>query len=338
MSADRLGMPRPYYDSPKHAYWRQAMGRATGEGINCNLYSAESVLSNYPLLLIHPYSEESMPYSAEISRVNPTCFVFLIDQSASMADPWGGDDQRTKADGLAVIINRTLQNLVIECSKGDEVRNYFDIAVIGYGARVGPAFTGDLAGQEIARISDVAEHPARVEERTRKMDDGLGGVIEQTVKFPVWFDPITENGTPMCEALRQAETLTRGWVDSHPDAFPPVVINITDGEATDGDPTLPAETLRGIATADGNILLLNVHVSSHKGQDAFYFPESESALPDQYARQLFAMSSALPASMQARARELGYPAGEMSRGFFYQADPVGVIEFLQIGTRPSNLR
>lgn len=279
-----------------------------------------------------------MPYTAEISRVNPTCFVFLIDQSASMSDPWGGDESRSKADGLAVIINRTLQNLVIECSKGDEVRNYFDVAVIGYGERVGPAFTGALAGRDIVSISEVANNPARVEERTRKLDDGVGGLIEQTVKFPVWFDPITDNGTPMCEALHQAEALVRGWVANHPDAFPPIVINITDGEATDGDPTLPAEALRNVATADGNALLLNVHVSSTKGKQAVRFPGADADLPDQYARQLFAMSTPLPPVMQARARELGYPIGEESRGFFYQADPVGVIEFMQIGTRPSNLR
>ncbi len=279
-----------------------------------------------------------MSYTAEISRSNPTCFIFLIDQSASMSDPWGGDETRSKADGLAVIINRTLQNLVIECSKGDEVRNYFEAAVIGYGERVGPAFTGALSGREIVSISEVANNPARVEERTRKLDDGVGGLIEQTVKFPVWFDPITDNGTPMCEALRQAETLVRGWVANHPDAFPPIVINITDGEATDGDPTLPAETLRNLATADGNVLLLNVHVSSTKGKQAVRFPSLDADLPDQYARQLFAMSTPLPPVMQARARELGYPIGEESRGFFYQADPVGVIEFMQIGTRPSNLR
>jgi hypothetical protein len=27
-----------------------------------------------------------MPYNAELSRTNPTCFIFLIDQSSSMAE------------------------------------------------------------------------------------------------------------------------------------------------------------------------------------------------------------------------------------------------------------
>ena len=32
-----------------------------------------------------------MPYSAEISRANPTCFLFLIDRSKSMAGPISGE-------------------------------------------------------------------------------------------------------------------------------------------------------------------------------------------------------------------------------------------------------
>jgi hypothetical protein len=31
-----------------------------------------------------------MPYTAEISRTNPPCFVFLTDQPGSMVKPYGG--------------------------------------------------------------------------------------------------------------------------------------------------------------------------------------------------------------------------------------------------------
>ena len=31
-----------------------------------------------------------MPYSADISRTNPGCFVFLVDQSGSMSEALGG--------------------------------------------------------------------------------------------------------------------------------------------------------------------------------------------------------------------------------------------------------
>lgn len=49
-----------------------------------------------------------MPYTAEINRTNPTCFVFLVDQSSSMLEPFGGQADKQKADGVADAINRLL--------------------------------------------------------------------------------------------------------------------------------------------------------------------------------------------------------------------------------------
>ena len=40
-----------------------------------------------------------MPYSAEISRTNPSCLLFLIDRSGSMEDPFGAGDGRQQATG-----------------------------------------------------------------------------------------------------------------------------------------------------------------------------------------------------------------------------------------------
>ena len=73
-----------------------------------------------------------MAYSAEISRANPSCFVFLIDQSGSMADVFGaGEGNQKKADGVADAINRLLQNLVLKCAKEEGIRDFFHIGVIG---------------------------------------------------------------------------------------------------------------------------------------------------------------------------------------------------------------
>ncbi len=62
-----------------------------------------------------------MSYEAEISRVNPACLLFLVDQSGSMEDNWSGEPGKKKADGLATIINRLLQNLVLKCAKSELV-------------------------------------------------------------------------------------------------------------------------------------------------------------------------------------------------------------------------
>lgn len=278
-----------------------------------------------------------MPYIAEISRTNPSCFLFLIDQSGSMRDSFGVDSGRRKADGVADAINRLLQNLVIKCAKTEGVRDYYNVGVIGYGHRPGPAFAGALAGRELVPVSEVAANPARVDERVKKVDDGAGGLVDQSVKFPIWFDPIANGGTPMCQALGRATTILQGWLSSHPDCFPPIVINITDGEATDGDPTGPAQALAALTSTDGNVLLFNLHLSSQKATPV-EFPDTEDVLPDTYAKTLFNMSSKLPEYMRGIAQEEGFKASENTRGFVFNADIVSVIRFLDIGTRPSNLR
>ncbi len=279
-----------------------------------------------------------MPYTAEISRANPSCFLFLIDQSGSMADPFGvGESSRRKADGVADAINRLLQNLVIKCAKEEGVRDYYHVGVIGYGAHVGPAFSGPLAGRELVPVSEVGNMPARIEERTKKVDDGAGGLVDQPIRFPIWFDPVANGGTPMCQALGVAHRILQSWLSQHPACFPPIVINITDGEATDGDPSGPADAIRKLSSNDGEVLLFNVHLSSQRATP-IEFPDTEVGLPDQFAQLLFRMSSPLPAYMRSIAQQEGYRVSEGTRGFVFNADIVAVIRFLDIGTRPSDLR
>src|SRR5215470_7089491 len=149
----------------------------------------------------------NMPYTAEISRTNPTCFLFLVDQSSSMLEPFGGQPGKQKAEGVADAINRLLQNLVLKCAKADGIRDYFYAGLVGYGGRVRSALGGALAGQTVVPVSAIANNPLRVEQRTRKVDDGAGGLLEQSFKFPVWFEPTAQGKTPMCGALKLAETM-----------------------------------------------------------------------------------------------------------------------------------
>ena len=57
-----------------------------------------------------------MAYTAEISRANPTCFLLLVDQSGSMAERFGGESGKSKAEGVAEAVNRLLQTLVARCA------------------------------------------------------------------------------------------------------------------------------------------------------------------------------------------------------------------------------
>lgn len=280
-----------------------------------------------------------MAYTAEISRANPSCFLFVIDQSGSMGDPFGapGSAGRSKAQELADAINRLLQTLVTRCAYGEEIRNRFDVGVIGYGQTIGPALQGPLAGRDLVPISDIAFNPVRIENRMRQVSDGAGGLVEQSFQLPVWLDPIHNGGTPMCEALRRAKSTLEGWVAAHPTSYPPTVIHITDGESTDGDPSGIASEIRSISTQDGTACVFNLHLSSSQSMP-ITFPDSDANLADQFARLLFSMSSPLPGPIRNAASSEGYRVTDDTRGFAFNADLVATIKFLDIGTRVTNLR
>jgi hypothetical protein len=277
-------------------------------------------------------------YTAEVSRATPSCFLFVIDQSGSMSDPFAGSSTgRSKAQELADVINRLLQTLVTRCAKGEEVRDYFDVGVIGYGQATGNGLQGVLAGRDFVPISQIAFNPVRLENRSRKVPDGAGGLVEERFQFPVWFDPVNNGGTPMCDALGRARAAVESWSVTHSRSYPPTVIHVTDGESTDGDPTSVAQEIRSVSTADGPACLYNLHLSSTAAKP-ITFPASESELPDQFARLLFSMSTPLQERIRREAATEGYAVSDGSRGFAFNADLVEAIRFIDIGTRVSGLR
>jgi hypothetical protein len=269
-----------------------------------------------------------MQYTAEISRANPTCFLFLIDQSRSMLQPMAGDPNRTKAEAVADAVNTLLYTLSLRCVWGNSVFDRFHVGVLGYGAQVGPALGGALAGRELAPISELARNPLRVEQRPRPGPGGSSG----SVRFPVWFEPTGDGKTPMAATFQRAATLVAGFLVDHPDCFPPIVINITDGKPTDANPEADAARLRQLSSTDGDVLVFNLHLSESSGQ-RIEFPDNEEVLPDAYARLLFRMSSPLPPPMWDAARESGLHVNAGTRGFVFNADIDSVIRSLDIGTR-----
>lgn len=274
-----------------------------------------------------------MRYEQQITRKTPGCFIFLLDQSGSMNDGIAGT-RRGKADALASTINRFVSDLITECLKGEsKPRHFFDVSVIGYRTDpegryiVGPAFQGPLEDRQIVSIIDLFDNPLR--EVIKEVDDGEGGLI--TRRSYVWYEKLADGGTPMTMGLDYCSQIAMNWITAHPDSFPPIVIHVTDGDATDGDPELAAETLRSFATADGNVLLFNCHLSD-KPAPGVMFPESEAELPDDFARRLFRMSSLLPEKCLHVARGKGFEVNPGARGMVFNGDGTAMIQLVHIGT------
>lgn len=277
-----------------------------------------------------------MPYTKEINRKNPTCFLFVIDQSGSMDEQMAGGS--IKSEFVADVLNRTIAETIVRCTKADGVRDYFDIGVIGYGGeRVGSAFGGELSNRKLIPISEIESTPLRIEERDQDLDTGDDVLEKQRVKFPVWIDPIHDGGTPMREAMGTIAETVAEWCDKHPSSYPPTIVHVTDGQSTDGDPEDIAEAIKGISTSDGEVLLFNLHVDNEAG-DEILFPSSEDELPDEYGKLLFRMSSPFPEHLVSAAQGMGYNVTGESRFFAYKAGMDFIGHFFEIGTRASQLR
>jgi hypothetical protein len=275
-------------------------------------------------------------YAAPVNRQRPACILFVCDQSASMDESF--QNGRMKAQSLADTVNAAIFNLVSSCTMSDGCRHYFDVGVIGYGGNeAGNALAGPLGGDLLKPITEFEKHPLRIEDRSKKIDDGAGGITETNVKFPVWIEPRTSGGTPMCTALRKAREVVAAWCASHPDSYPPTIIHVTDGQSTDGSPEAVAAELRDTGTSDGRTLLFNLHIASsnHKPE---MFTAQESSLGDPNAQLLFRMSSRIPAPLQAVVRERGFNIKPESRFFGYNADLVSLVQFLQIGSSAAQMR
>lgn len=65
-----------------------------------------------------------------ISRDRPGCVIFLLDESASMSEPFLGSG-KSKADALAFAVNATIYRLTLQCMRGDDIYDYFQVGAIG---------------------------------------------------------------------------------------------------------------------------------------------------------------------------------------------------------------
>ncbi|QQS28872.1 MAG: VWA domain-containing protein [Sphingobacteriales bacterium] len=278
-------------------------------------------------------------YNAEIRRDRPTAIVFLIDQSGSMSA--GGLQYRgstlNKATAVARILNQTLEEIISKSKKDYGLGNYIDIAVIGYGQNSKSAdfISKSINGTVWLSLSELEQKAIIKTFKVIKKVRG-GGEKEQEETQHWWFEAIAANQTPMCDALKKATNLLKEWVGKNQDSYPPTVINITDGAATDATNEKlldAANSLKDLSTNDGNVLLFNCHIEDHDG-DALCFPTTESDLPDdKYAQLLFRMSSILPEKYQQEIKKQRSISSDINFvGMSFKSGVGELIKMIDVGT------
>jgi len=263
-----------------------------------------------------------MPYNnIPIGTANPGLILILVDQSFSMTDPYGNGQ---KKDVAALAVNRAVYEIILACQSGETIKDRCFVGILGYGASVDVHIHG--------MISHVADNNATTQKVLKKESDGAGGYIEVETEMPVWITPKANNGTPMHEVFDAAYSVAQEWIQNNPDSFPPIVINVTDGEPNQPDETREAaKRLMELSTSDGNLLLMNAHISNSQAGE-LTFPDSDNNLYDQYAKYLFDISSELPDTLSQAAQKVGFTPLPGSRCFVFNAKAETLIMLLNFGS------
>ncbi len=261
-----------------------------------------------------------------IGKANPGCIVILVDQSWSMLEDW---QTGTKAERAAIIVSRAIYDLAMRCSLGAVIRPRCYVCLISYGEHVDCAVEG--------MIPDVYASPIETKKVKKSIPDGSGGIVEVEVELPIWLQPRANGGTPMHEAFEQASEVVQRWISDWPDNFPPVVINVTDGEPTHPDLTGDAaRKVMNLQTTDGNVLVYNIHIADSHSEIVFPSQNTQFA-DDSPAGFLFSVSSVLPKSLFPMAEEHGFSPQPGARCFAYNASEVLTTRIIEFGSPGGDL-
>lgn len=265
-----------------------------------------------------------MIYSTEnltITSSHPCLIIILVDQSRSMGEIF--QNELSKAAFVSNTINNLIYEAGLRCigSEGN-LQNRFEIAIIGYGDsnNVKSKWGGNLDCRWVVKINEIFNNPLEI------VDD-----------IPIWIQPHNNGSTPMTKAFNNAYKISKDWIlfGKHAECHPPIIINITDGEANDwGDDFKliydQIDSIKQLKTIYGPALVFNIHLSN-ENDSKLHFPsilDTENPL----ATVLFEISSLMDINMIRIAKQKNYNIKIGARGYIYNGNANDLINFLNIGT------
>ena len=308
--------------------------------------SVNSINSAGNIMSVRNSALAATQYSNRITSSNPCAFVLLIDQSYSMCeeieDNRGGI--KSKAEHLSLIVNQFLDEIILTCQKTDFIKDYFEILIIGYGKEdedgnyeniVEIAWEGKLKNKTWVSVNELRNGSIRKETVTVANLKKFGPrEIQQEVN--IWIEPIYGGNTPMKGAFELCHTYVEEWVDNNPNCFPPMVFNITDGEANDiedySELIEAADKIKNLGTNDGKTLLFNLLLSENSSNLKEFPILNERHLFEskEYEVTLFDISSTIPTNLKKLLPSTSTSQDEIKGVVF--GDLESVNRFLNIGT------
>lgn len=244
-------------------------------------------------------------YQAPITHKQRTALIIAIDCSTSMQGMTRINSTAiSKCTVASMVCNQLIDELVMRATRNGKVRNYYDIAVIGYsGHAIDSLLPNGCNG--LTPISILAGQNPQPKTIFIDQITPRGDVTSVPIFHHQWVNSYAQGSTPMYEAMVTVYDMVSDWcaLPENKGSFPPIVFNISDGSCSDSsDSALQsiAEDITSTRTNDGNTLLINIHLSSLEDEHSpELFPTDKNFYShDPDRRRLFMMSSILPAEME----------------------------------------
>ena len=303
-------------------------------------------------------SVPKVPYSVQITEQYPTAFVFLIDHSASMKRKgiYNGEIM-TLADAAAKIVNKTIYELLLHCTKKKELKHYYDIAVIGYGYNAYSAWCGELEGRLFVSPEEIKNNPYK-KKITKKTIQTRKGIIERDEDVAEWVAARCdgyESDTSI--AIKEAIKILKEWLEGPQSerrflspfkrmnnnsndilkmkCYPPTIINISDNTEI-WFPQGTIKELTSLSTDYGNVLYYNICLEPFNGRHTTFPSNCEELKINSFdnAYNLFYRSSLIPAIFDKSLSELHIGSAPEANhiGLAVNSDILPLIKLMNIGT------
>lgn len=241
-----------------------------------------------------------------ISEVHPTAIVFVIDQSCSMARGTDLDNVEYDyiSDLVAQSVNAQISSFLQKCiSEDGTVSHLYDIAVLGYGNDVSPAWNGALSYEAFHNPLELLSH-----------------VKDKGDQFR-WVDAKDSDTRGRCDlAFDFVYKLLADWTAKEENRFsyPPTVIHISDGDVKrdyQESFLLNAERLKSLHTENGNVIVWNIGYLPVRSKEHVFLSGEELSALTRFpgGLVLYEASSYLPLKFKEKAAKLHHKNPDLAR-------------------------
>ncbi len=279
-------------------------------------------------------------YTQSITRANRALFVLAIDESGSMAELiHQGGRTLSKAEMLSEVANTIIAELIERSHRSEGIRNYYDVAIIGYS---GDGIRSYFGQKDYLSIGEIAAMDVPTKQVTKEYvgADGQMKIITENLKC--WVKAHASGKTPMYEALSYIYEFIMRWCSdpANINSFPPIIFNISDGLPTDGeqqDIENISSMIKSLSTNDGAALLSNIHIAPHTQENSMLFPTHEDIEPyiksSSSIATLYESASVMPEIFNNIICEIkGVRHEGPFRGLCYNSSIAELLAILNIGS------